>query len=238
MTRDGSDIALTLLAQALAIDPDYAVAAGLASWCYQQRVPQRWQTDPEAEKQAGIALGHRAIAKGPNDPEALAMGGSAIAYLGEELRAGLVAIERAIALNPNSALALNRAGWVHCYLGEAAMAASMFERSMRQSPRDPTVYTTYSGLSYAHLVQECFEDAVLWAQRSLAEKPNYAATFRSLAAALGHLGRIEEAHAAIARLRAVVPDETITGFAAWTRLRFSGRLPVILEGLRRAGLPE
>jgi adenylate cyclase len=240
-TREGNDTALSLLKQALAIDPDYAVAAGLASCCYVQRESQRWQTDPETEKtekQTATDLAHHAIAKGPNDPEALAMGGLAIAVFGDELRAGLAAIERAIGLNPNSALALNIAGWVHLYLGEAAVAVMMFERAMRQSPRDPTIFQSYAGLSWAHLFQERFEDAELWAQRAVAEKPNWTTSLRSLAAALGHLGRVGEARAVIERLRALVPDETITSYAPYTRFRSSGRLPLILEGLRKAGLPE
>jgi TolB-like protein/DNA-binding SARP family transcriptional activator len=245
LTRDGSDAALTLLAQALAIDPDYAVAAGLAAWCYTLRTVQHRQTEPETEKRTGIELGHRAIARGPNDPDALAMGGYAIAFLGEELRAGLSAIERAITLNPNSAQALTHAGWVHGYLGEAAIAVTMFERSMRLSPRDLTMFRTYGGLSYANLLQERFEDAVLWARRSLDENPNYTPSLRLQAAALGHLARVGEAHAVIARLRALVPDETITSIAAWStslaawsKKPGGGLLPLVLEGLRKAGLPE
>jgi tetratricopeptide (TPR) repeat protein len=238
ITREGNDIALTLLAQALMIDPEYAAAAGLASMCHTHRLAQRWQTDPETEKRAGIELGRRAIAKGPNDPDALAMGGYAVAFLGEDLRAGLAAIERAIALNPNSAPALSRAGFVHCFLGEAAIAVTMFERAMRLSPRDPTVFGTHIGLSFAHLLQERFDEAVLWAERALAENPNSLPAHLALAAALGHLDGIGEARAIIERLRALAPDMTITRFAAISRYRFSGRLPLILEGLRRAGLPE
>ena len=237
MTREGNEAALTLLAQALAIDPDYAVAAGLASLCCTLRVLQDWPTNP-AEKQNGIELGNRAIAKGPNDPDALATGGYAIAFLGDDPRAGLAAIDRAITLNPNSALALTLAGWARAVLGEAAMAIAMFERSMRLSPRDPRAFITYTGLSCAHLLQERFEGAVLWARRALDEAPNYVGPLRFQAAALGHLGRIDEAHAVTARLRALAPNETITSFAAWTQFRCSGLLPMILEGLRRAGLPE
>jgi hypothetical protein len=53
---------------------------------------------------------------------------------------GLAAIERAITLNPNSALGLTLAGWARAVFGEAAMAITMFERSMRLSPRDPRVF--------------------------------------------------------------------------------------------------
>jgi adenylate cyclase len=181
MTRGGNEAALTLLAQALAIDPDYAVAAGLASLCCTLRVLQNWPTNP-AEKQNGIELGRRAVAKGPNDPDALATGGYAIAFLGDDPRAGLAAIERAITLNPNSALALTLAGWARAVFGEAAMAITMFERSMRLSPRDPRVFIAYTGLSCAHLLQERFEDAVLWARRALDEAPNYIGPLRFQAA--------------------------------------------------------
>jgi adenylate cyclase len=69
-----------VLAEALAIDPDYAVAAGLASWCYVARTFQEWESDRDTAKRAGIDLGHRAIATGLNDREALAFGGFALAF--------------------------------------------------------------------------------------------------------------------------------------------------------------
>jgi TolB-like protein/Flp pilus assembly protein TadD len=238
LTRESTDAGLALIAQALAIDPDYAVAAGLAGWCYVIRVSQRWQVDSQTEMRAGTELGHRAIAKGPSDPEALAMGGLAIALLGEEFRAGLDAIERAIALNPNSAWASTAAGWVHTLLGDAATGVAMYERAVRLSPRDPTISAAYSGLAFAHLVQEHFDEAVLWAQRGLAANPNSTTPLRALAAALAHLGRTAEARAAMERLRALTPDETLTSYTAWVGKRWGGRLPLILEGLRRAGLPE
>ena len=64
---------------------------------------------------------------------------------------------------------------------------------MRLSPRDPTMFRNHAGLSFAYLLQERFEDAVLWARRTLDENPNLRPPLRFLAAALGHLGRREEA---------------------------------------------
>src|SRR5262249_11894264 len=149
LTREGSNTALALLEQALVIDPDYAVVAARAAFCYQRRLVQRWAVDPEAEQRRSLELAHRALATGPNDPETLALAGLTIAYRGE-LRAGLAAVERAIALNPNGALALTLAGWVNGYRGEPAIAVTMFERAMRLNPRDPAAFNTYAGLSMAH----------------------------------------------------------------------------------------
>jgi adenylate cyclase len=238
MTREGNEAALALLGQALAIDPQYAVAAGRAASCYVIRANQRWQVDPDTERRTGLELGHRALASGPNDPEALAMAGHAIAHLGGELREGLVAIERAIALNPNGALAHRHAGWVHCYLGEPSRARGMFERAMLLSPREPMAFVTYLGMAQVHLFQEDFEEAASWARRALDQNPKYTSSLRYLATALGHLGRIEEARGVVARLLSLAPNDTIAAYAANAGVRWSGRLPLMLDGLRKAGLPE
>jgi hypothetical protein len=60
-------------------------------------------------------------------------------------RAGVLAFGR-----DESQSALTLAGWLRAVLGEAAMATTMFQRSMRLSPRDPRVFITYTGLSCAH----------------------------------------------------------------------------------------
>jgi adenylate cyclase len=127
---------------------------------------------------------------------------------------------------------------VNGYRGEPAIAVTLFERAMRLNPRDPMAFNTYAGLSMAHLLQEHFEDAVSWGQRALDESPSFSGSHRSLAAALAHLGRIEEARVVVAQLRALAPDETLTKLAATAAIRFSGRLPLMLDGLRKAGLPE
>jgi adenylate cyclase len=238
MTRDGIDAALALLRNALAIDPQYAVAAGLAASCYLVRATRRWQVNPDAERRIGLELGHRALASGANDPEALAMGGHAIAVSGGELREGLAAIERAITLNPNSALAHRVAGWVQCYLGEPSRAVGMFERAMLLSPREPMAFLTHLGMAAACLFQQDYDEAVSWARRAVDQNPNYTSSLRFLAAALGHLGRIEEAHAVVTRLLSLAPNDTIAAFAATAGIRFSGGLPLMLDGLRKAGLPE
>jgi adenylate cyclase len=238
MTNEGNARAIELVGRALEIEPDYAVAAGLGAWAYTLRVAQGWQVDAIAERRRGVELGRRAVATGENDADALAFGGYAVAFLGEELEEGLSAIERAIRLNPNSAVALAHAGWVMAYLGQADAAVSAFEQSIRLSPREPMLFRAQAGLAFAHLLKREFEIAVMWGRRALDVNPKFTPAHRALASALGHLGRTEQGRAVVNRLLELVPDLTVRRFSEQTRFRPSGCLPMILDGLRLSGLPE
>ncbi len=72
---------------------------------------------------------------------------------------------------------------------------------------------------------------------ALFRNPNFTPAHRALASALGHAGRLDEAKQVVDALLQLVPGLTVGSFAQKTLFRYSGRLEVILEGLRRAGLP-
>jgi adenylate cyclase len=93
----------------------------------------------------------------------------------------------------------------------------------------------YGGLSFAHLMLQDYDEAVRWGWRALDGNPNFTPTYRALAAALAHLGRMEEAREVARRLLALMPN-----FSADTEtfvFRESGKLDLILDGMRKAGLP-
>jgi adenylate cyclase len=238
MKREDSDEALGLLDRALKIDPNYAVAAGLGAWACTLRVAQNWPVDREAEKSRGVELARIAILEAQNDAEALAAGGYALAFLGGELHEGLRAIERAISLNPNSAIALSHAGWVHDYLGQPRQAIEALERSIRLSPRDPALFRAQAALAYAHLLLGEFDEAITWGRRAVEGNANYTVAYRALASALAHAGRLVEAQAIVAHLSVLVPELSLTTLPEVTVFKHSGGLDIIIEGLRKAGVPE
>ena len=59
-----------------------------------------------------------------------------------------------------------------------------------------------------------------------------------LASAYAHLGRMEEAAAAIRRLREIAPHTTIEQLIAGSGLVDDTIIPALVPGLRKAGLPE
>ena len=68
-----------------------------------------------------------------------------------------------------------------------------------------------------------------------AQNPSYVATYRYLASAFAHLGRDTEAREAAARVLETDPTFTIS---AWIARGGQANSKVLIEGLRKAGLPE
>src|SRR5262249_7619841 len=96
-----------------------------------------------------------------------------------------------------------------------------------------------AGTSMLHLAKD--EAAATWFRRAVEANRNFAFTHLSLAAALMHLGRRDEAHAAARAGLALEPGFTIARFRAGARsdnpTYLSGR-ERIYDGMRRAGIPE
>jgi adenylate cyclase len=86
-----------------------------------------------------------------------------------------------------------------------------------------------------------WEKAVEWSQRSIATSSGYWLPYVDLIAASGWLGREAEAKGAIDGLRELMPGFTVQD---WANMRWSGNLKFqheyarIVDGLRKAGLPE
>jgi len=53
-----------------------------------------------------------------------------------------------------------------------------------------------------------------------------------------HLGRLDEARAAAAKLRTLLPNMTVSRYGELMRFRDPARLAIAQEGLRAAGFPE
>ena len=135
-------------------------------------------------------------------------------------------------------MALAHAGWVRNYSGQPRQAIEALQRSIRLSPRDPMLYRPQAALSFAHLMLEEFEEAIAWGLRAVEGNPNYTVTYRPLACALAHTGRVEEARAVVGRLSTLVPDLSLQHLVENEIFKHSGRLDFILDGLRKAGVPQ
>jgi tetratricopeptide (TPR) repeat protein len=107
------------------------------------------------------------------------------------------------------------------------------------SPFDPwraRVFT--AGLAIVHLAAGRYEEAIEWADRSLAAQPDYRPALTIKVVSLALLGRIEEARDWLSRMLELEPGLTIAGFKAARKPRAEELLARYVEGLRKAGLPE
>ena len=142
---------------------------------------------------------------------------------------------RAVALNPNSHLAWLLRGWVYRVAGLPEEAVRSFERAMRVSPVDPLLHRAFTGIGFALIELGRFDEAIVAGKKAQRQNPYFSATHRCLVAALAHLGRDSEAREAAARLLEVDPGFTIS---AWIDRGGQSNAKLLIEGLRKAGLPE
>jgi TolB-like protein len=148
--------------------------------------------------------------------------------------------EHARILDRNLVYAHALIGSAKTALGQAEEAEGHYREALRLSPRDVGAHHWMSsaGTSKLHLAQD--EDAVLWFHRAIEANRNFAFTHLSLAAALAHLGRIEEARAAAKVGLELEPSFTIARFRAGARSEnavYLGGRERIYEGMRRASIP-
>jgi TolB-like protein/class 3 adenylate cyclase len=239
-TAEGMRQAVALLQRALAIDPSYAPAAALIGYCrHFQR--DHWLGGPVSDSDVAesVRLARHAVTAGKDDPEALWMAAFVLMVLAGEHATAASAVERALALNPNSANAWMASGLVSCFRNRPDAAIEALQRAMRLSPLDPEGPGIKSGLAGAHLVAGRYEEALEWADRSLHEQPHFSPALRVKVVSLTQLGRIEEARRWLRTVLKLQPGLTI----AWYR-RYGVRflppetLAVIVEAMRKAGLPE
>ena len=143
--------------------------------------------------------------------------------------------DRAVALNPNSFTAWHARGMVYRNAGQPEEAVRSFERAIRMSPLDPTLHRAFVGMGWAFIELGRFDEAIVAGKKAQRQNPSYSATYRCLASAFAHLGRDAEARAAAARLLEVDPAFTISAFIARGG---PSNAKLLIEGLRKAGLPE
>jgi TolB-like protein len=239
-TAQGMRQAVALLQRALAIDSSYAPAAALIGYCrHLQR--DHWLGGPVSDEDVAdsVRLARYAVTAGKDDPDALSMAAFVLTVLAGEHATAASAARRALALNPNSANGWMARGLVSCFSNQPGLAIEALQRAMRLSPLDPQGPSIKSGLAGAHLVAGRYQEALDWADRSLHEQPHYSPALRVKVVSLAQLGRIEEAGDCLRSLLELQPGLTI----AWYRrygVRFlpTETLAVIMEAMRKAGLPE
>jgi TolB-like protein/Flp pilus assembly protein TadD len=155
---------------------------------------------------------------------------------------GIAECGRALALDRNLATAYAWIGLGKCYLGRAEETEACVMQAFQLSPRDNRAFTWMINAGVAQSYLAVDEAAVYWFKRAIETNPNVAAFVHVyLAAALAHLGRIEEARASIQMGLAIDPNFTLAHFHASSPTDNPTCLAQrvrIAEGMRNAGLPE
>ncbi|OAF05959.1 adenylate cyclase [Bradyrhizobium neotropicale] len=234
-THEGVAEAITLAHRALELDPRFGLVAALAGVLHMNNVVFGFAADPQFERKEAIRLCRLALSLDDGDPETLAFAALISAFLVRDYEGAIEMADRAVALNPNSLTGWGCRGWVYRSAGLPEEAIRSFERAIRASPVDPLLHRPLTGMGMALVELGRFDEAVVAARKALRQNPFFSLTYCCLASAFAHLGRDAEAREAAARVLETDPAFTISGFIAR-----GGRsnAKVLIEGLRKAGLPE
>jgi tetratricopeptide (TPR) repeat protein len=233
-----SNEALHHFNKAIALDPEFATAYGMAAWCYVWRIVYGWMLNAEQEYADAVRLARRAIELGPDDAVALGCGGWVLAYVGRELDTGAMFVDRARVLNPSHAPTWYFSGWISVFLGDSEAAIPHFEQVMRLSPRDPLTFHTLNGIAWARFFAGRSDEALFWAERALRENPTCKPALRISAASHASLGRMDDAGAIIDRMREIDPEFRVRDLTKVAPFRKPEDLAKYEEALRKAGLPD
>ena len=234
-TREGVAEAIRLAHRALELDPRFGLVAAMAGVCHMRNVLWGFAADPQFDRKEAVRLLRLALSVDDGDPDTLAFASVISAFMVGDCESEIEMADRAVALNPNSFLAWSGRGWVYRVAGLPEEAIRSFERGIRMSPIDPMLHVMFAGMGHALIDLGRFDEAIVAGKKAQRQNPSYSGAYRCLASAFAHLGRDTEAREAAARLLEVDPAFTIS---EWTARGGQSNSKRMIEGLRKAGLPE
>ncbi len=237
VTRDDFQAALELFDQAIRLDPNYAPAHSRMAYVTVWGAYQGWSGRISDGMAKALACAQRALDLDPSDSRAQYVVGF-VNTLGRRPELALEAIEKAIALNPNSTDGHTALGMVRAYSGEGQAALRALDTARHLNPRGEyePFFSAFEAL--AHLLDGHEDEAVRLARRSIDLRADFVVSQLVLAAALGHLGRTDEARETAEKILQIYPKFSLTKHERWVPIVRAEDRARYLDGLRNAGLPE
>jgi TolB-like protein/cytochrome c-type biogenesis protein CcmH/NrfG len=229
-----TEVARQWFERALQHDPIYAPALALLALCACRE--SEGERSIETLDQA-IELASRAVALDPNDALTHSVLGS-VHLAGLSRGHGSISVatqemETALRLNPNDADYMIRRAMLHTYSGKPELAIRLIDAADRLNPIVPDWYLSNRGFALFGL-HRCEEAAAAFMRVTRPARWDH----YYLAAAYAHLGKLTEARRQIEKALECAPFLTLDGITRGEWYTEESDLAYLLDGLRKAGLPE
>jgi tetratricopeptide (TPR) repeat protein len=228
--------------RALSADPNNVDALVGSAWADTVEGIHLFVTDRLAAFAAAEAKLTRALSAVPDHASGHTLLGF-VDILTKRAAEGIAECEHALQLDRNLAVAHFAIGLAKVFIGRAEETEAHIAEALRLSPRDTTAYIWMTTAGSAKLHLGSYEQAVGLFRRAIEANRNNPPAYLNLAAALAQLGRLDEARSAVRAGLALNPTYTISRRrASWTSQSddptYLAQLEPIVEGLRKAGVPE
>lgn len=226
----GNDLARTLLAKAIELDPNLAEAhAWLAVSHYNAAI--QYGEDFDANQALGVAYAREAMSLDVSDPIGHSVLGFARLCEGN-LEEAESAFRTALRINPNHADTMVNMANLRVLQGLPHDAVELAENALRLNPYPPGWY--YWDLGFAYYAAGRYTQAVRVLRN---EEVGRLPAKRILAASLAQLGRLAEAHEEACRFLEINPGFLASRWAATQPFRRDEDRQHFLDGYIKAGLP-
>ena len=239
-SKTNEDAAVGLFERALAIDPHLVPAMiGLADGLV-DRVIYLHSDDPQGDVARAVDWAERAVVAEPGN-SAAHDANAWVFHAKRQWPQAIAEADAAIADNPNNATAHALRGLFKTYLGRSEDGFSELEAAFRLSPRDPRVPYWQLQVCFLHAQLAQWEQAIEWCEKARATAPDNWYPLVGLAAANAWAGHDKEAREAAAQLQKAYPGFTVQTWVGRYRSddpTYNARNARIVEGLRKAGVPE
>ena len=225
-----------LLRQCLELDADFASAYSRLAYAIVLSMVYFDASPDQARMDEALVAARRAIELDSQDANSYFTIGR-VHLARREYDLAIDALEHAVKLNPCLAVTYCGLGDSLAYEGRLDEAIDQFENAIRLSPHDPFRWAFYAYRALAHLFRGDFDDAVLWARKSVQIPNAQYWPHAHLVAALGHLGDSEQAAKALAELMRVKPEFSLN-FARehLFYLKKEDQMETYIAGLTKAGV--
>ncbi len=225
--------ARSLFDRALQIDPNDADALARSALVYFLQSFFGFG-DPGTDYEAKV-LGQadRAIALDPNNARAYLAKAQYFNFSSRRFEEAIGATDAGLAVNPNFFLLYIPRATAENSLGRFEQAKTDAEQAIRLNPRDNVTGIFHVDLGDAEMGLGHFDAAIDAYRKAIDGGYRQFFAYTNMAAAYAHVGKMDEAKAALAEARRLNPAITVK----WMK-EHTANLPAVFDGLRKAGLPE
>jgi adenylate cyclase len=226
-----------LFEDAIAVDPELGPAYSAIAEAYYYEVVYGFAKSPSRNREKAIDSAQNAVALDRDDAGAHCTLGR-IRYLCREYAAAISELELALDLNPSLALAHYGLGAAFVFSGKPNDAFPHLESAIRLSPHDPNMGSYLVRIAEAKYLIGDDEAAVHFALKALAQPSFQWSRYAVLIAALGQLGRQEEAQRYLAEVIRIRPSFSVSFVRTMHPFSRDMGIDRYYEGLHKAGVPE
>jgi adenylate cyclase len=234
-TPDDNILSRQKAKEALDLDPNYSSATEMVAWTLLMDGIFNTSKTPEKSVEQAFELAQKVLDRGDSDAGAHFLIGYAYSRKGQFDKA-ISELEIARDLFPNNAEINAGLGLILNAAGKPEEAINVLKNAMRLNPIPPGWYL--SRLGDAYRLTGRYEKAVHEYKKAIQLQPNDMFSHLNLALCYVKLEQEADAHAEAAEVLRINPKFSAESYAKHIPLKDEASKNLLIEGMRKAGLPE